>query len=174
MNRLSLRNNRLKFKTSDKLPICLEECIKYTGTCNLLDSETLGSWLIMPKNLPGHCLEWLHVDQFRVFKVNFSVKSTKKFNFQVAYCFKGFMLDEWEVCLYTKNSPSPTYPLNFLNYHSVVIKRGWSNKSKSHPKLSNWLAIRLKTIKICIIVAWAYGLFDTRYIHPEGQRICGG
>ena len=30
MNRLSLRNNRLKFKTAGKLPIILEEFIEYT------------------------------------------------------------------------------------------------------------------------------------------------
>ena len=30
MNRLSLRNNRLKFKTTGKLPIILEEFIEYT------------------------------------------------------------------------------------------------------------------------------------------------
>ena len=29
-NRLSLRNNRLKFKTAGKLPIILEEFIEYT------------------------------------------------------------------------------------------------------------------------------------------------
>jgi hypothetical protein len=30
MNRLSLKNNRLKFKTPEKLPIILEESIEYT------------------------------------------------------------------------------------------------------------------------------------------------
>jgi hypothetical protein len=30
MNRLSLRNNRLKFKIAGKLPIVLEESIEYT------------------------------------------------------------------------------------------------------------------------------------------------
>ena len=30
MNRLSLKNNRLKFKTAGKLPIVLEEFIEYT------------------------------------------------------------------------------------------------------------------------------------------------
>ena len=30
MNRLSLRNNRLKFKAAGKLPIILEEFIEYT------------------------------------------------------------------------------------------------------------------------------------------------
>ena len=30
MNRLSLRNNRLKFKIAGKLPIILEDSIKYT------------------------------------------------------------------------------------------------------------------------------------------------
>ena len=30
MNRLSLRNNRLRFKTAGKLPIILEELIEYT------------------------------------------------------------------------------------------------------------------------------------------------
>ena len=47
MNRLSLRNNRLKFKSAGKLPIILEEFIEYTSnlikenrrmsTCNWLD-----------------------------------------------------------------------------------------------------------------------------------------
>ena len=64
MNWLSLRNNRLKFKTSRKLPWIipqksLEESIEYTSkifkkiqkitTCNWLDLETIGSRLIMPK-----------------------------------------------------------------------------------------------------------------------------
>ena len=30
MNRLILRNNRLKFKTSGKLPIILDESVEYT------------------------------------------------------------------------------------------------------------------------------------------------
>ena len=66
MNRLSLRNNRLKFKTAGKLLISLEEFIEYTPnsikenrrmlTCNQLDLQTLGSQPIsMPKNLPDHC-----------------------------------------------------------------------------------------------------------------------
>ena len=64
MNRLSLKNDRLKFKTIGKLPIILEECIEYTpivmkenrrmSTCNRLDLITLGSQPVMPKNLPDH------------------------------------------------------------------------------------------------------------------------
>ena len=64
MNRLSLRNNRLKFKNSGELPITLEEFIKYSpffikenrrmSTCNRLDLQTLGSQPVMPKNLPDH------------------------------------------------------------------------------------------------------------------------
>ena len=65
MNRLSLRNNRLKFKTAGKLPIILENFIKHTphswrktGGCehvNRLDLQTLGSQpMRMPKNLPDH------------------------------------------------------------------------------------------------------------------------
>jgi hypothetical protein len=62
---MSLKNNRLKFKTPRKLPIILEEFIKeYTpnlikedrrmSTCNQLNLQTLGSQPIsMPKNLPG-------------------------------------------------------------------------------------------------------------------------
>jgi hypothetical protein len=65
MNRLSLRNNWLNFKTSGKLLTILEEIYGIypnsmkknwkMSTCNRLNLETLGSWLIMPKNLPGHC-----------------------------------------------------------------------------------------------------------------------
>ena len=55
MNRLSLRNNRLKFETSRTLAIILEESIEYTlnewkkqnrkmSTFNRLDLESLGSW----------------------------------------------------------------------------------------------------------------------------------
>ena len=53
MNRLSSRNNWLKFKTSGDLPIVLEESIEYTSnewkqnrkmsTCDRLDLESLGS-----------------------------------------------------------------------------------------------------------------------------------
>jgi hypothetical protein len=71
MNRLSLKNNnRLKFKTTRKSPIVLEEFVKeYTpirklnegwmSTCNQLDLQTLGCQqkpMIMPKNLPDHCM----------------------------------------------------------------------------------------------------------------------
>jgi hypothetical protein len=51
MNRLDLRNNRLKFRTSGKQPIFFEESIQYISnrrknrkmsTCNWLDLETLG------------------------------------------------------------------------------------------------------------------------------------
>ena len=63
MNRLSLRNNWLKFKTSEKSPIIFEESIEYTlihlenqkmSMCKQLDLQTPGSHLIMAKNLPGH------------------------------------------------------------------------------------------------------------------------
>ena len=70
MNRLSLRNNRLRFKTSGELPITLEELMEYTSnqyrktegsmsTCNRLDLQTLGSQpMIVPKNFPDH---WIGV-----------------------------------------------------------------------------------------------------------------
>ena len=62
MNQLSLRNNRLKFKTSGELPIVLEEYVEeYTlnewkqhrkmSTCNRLDLESLGSWPTLPNRL---------------------------------------------------------------------------------------------------------------------------
>ena len=64
MNRSSLRNNRLKFKTTWKLPIILEEFHRIypnllkenrrMSTCNRLDLQTLGSQPVMPKNLPDH------------------------------------------------------------------------------------------------------------------------
>ena len=66
MNRLGLRNNRLKLETSGELLIILEESIqeytsnewkqnqKMMSTCNRLDLESLGSWLTMPQNLPGN------------------------------------------------------------------------------------------------------------------------
>ena len=68
-----MKNNRLKFKTLEKLPINLEKNLRIylklikknqkITTCNQLDLETLGSWPIMPKNLFGHrmndCLQWV-------------------------------------------------------------------------------------------------------------------
>ena len=65
MNRLNLRNNRLKFKTAGELLIILEEFIEYTPNLikgnwrmsiyNRLDLQTLGSQpVIMPEILPGH------------------------------------------------------------------------------------------------------------------------
>ena len=67
MNQLSLRNNRLKFKTSEELPIILEESVEYASnewkqnqkmsTCNRLDLESLGSWPnTYAHKLPGHWL----------------------------------------------------------------------------------------------------------------------
>ena len=64
MNRLSLRNNQLKFEISGELSIILEKSAEeYTSnewqqnwkmsTCNRLDLESLGSWPTMPKNFPG-------------------------------------------------------------------------------------------------------------------------
>jgi hypothetical protein len=57
MNRLSLRNNRVKFTTAGNLPILLEEFIgiypnlikanRRLSTCNRLDLQTLGSQPIM-------------------------------------------------------------------------------------------------------------------------------
>ena len=62
MHRLSLRNNRLQFKTSENLPIILEESTEYAShpskinreitTCNQLDMETLGIWPMMPRKSP--------------------------------------------------------------------------------------------------------------------------
>jgi len=67
MNLLSLRNNRLTFKTLGKLSIILEEFIDYTpllirenwrmSTCNRLDLQTLGSQPIMSKKFPDHWAE---------------------------------------------------------------------------------------------------------------------
>ena len=64
MNRLSLRKNRLKFKASREIPIILEESMEHTpiqqrklkdvNRCNWLDLETLGSWPIVSRKLPGH------------------------------------------------------------------------------------------------------------------------
>ena len=71
MNRLNLRNNRLKFKTPGKLPTNLEESMEYTSNyeekterSHHVSSWTLEIWLgfwkpIMLKNLPGHsCESW--------------------------------------------------------------------------------------------------------------------
>ena len=70
VNLLSLGNNRLKFETAGKLPINLEEFKEYfpnlikekrrMSTCNWLDLQTLGSRLIMPKNLPDQWSDWAH------------------------------------------------------------------------------------------------------------------
>ena len=68
MNRLSLRNNRLKYKPARKIPIILEESIEYTDSmmenpegCQHVTGWTrkmLGSQpVVMSKNLPDHCLE---------------------------------------------------------------------------------------------------------------------
>ena len=64
MNRLSSRNNQLKFETAGNLPIILEEFIEIypnlikenrkMSTYNRLDLQTLGSQPVMPKNLPDH------------------------------------------------------------------------------------------------------------------------
>ena len=75
MNCLSLRNNRLKFRASGKLPIILEEFIEYTPILikknqnmstkfNWFDLETRGYEPNMPKNLPGHWMNCLQ--QFQV------------------------------------------------------------------------------------------------------------
>jgi hypothetical protein len=37
MNRLSLRNNRLKFKSAGKLPFILEEFIEYTPNIEFIE-----------------------------------------------------------------------------------------------------------------------------------------
>ena len=63
MNRLSLTNNQLKFKSSGKVPIVLEEYVwnipqidkDEPEACSRLDLETLGTSKIRPKKLPGHC-----------------------------------------------------------------------------------------------------------------------
>ena len=71
MNRLSLRDNRSKFKTAGKLPvmhfggiyrICpnLMKENRRMWTCNRLDVQTLGSQPVMPKNLPDHW--WNRID----------------------------------------------------------------------------------------------------------------
>ena len=64
-NRLSLRNNQLKFKTPRILLIFVEESMEYTSnslkrnqtmsTCSWLDLETLGFRPVMSKNLRSHC-----------------------------------------------------------------------------------------------------------------------
>ena len=46
-------------------------------------------------------MTWSGYTNFKVFKMNSGVKSTSIGNLRVASYFRGFMLDEWEVCLYT-------------------------------------------------------------------------
>ena len=70
--RLSLRNNRLKFKALGNLLTILKESIEYTSnewkhknrkmsTCNRLDLESLGSWpTLYAQKLPGHWLKPIH------------------------------------------------------------------------------------------------------------------
>ena len=82
MNRLSLRNNWLKFKAAGKLPIVLRGIYRIylnlvkenrrMSTCNRLDLQTLGSQPVMPKNLPDHWRESRNFDQnrFRRFEIN--------------------------------------------------------------------------------------------------------
>ena len=63
MNRLSLRNNRLKFQTqriTDHFRGIYRIYLRWIkkknwkmSTCNQLDLESLGSWPTMPKNFPG-------------------------------------------------------------------------------------------------------------------------
>ena len=50
--------------------------------------------------LPIH-LKWPQVHQFGVFKASSSVELTKNNNIHDAYYFTAFMLDEWEIHLYT-------------------------------------------------------------------------
>ena len=65
MNRLNLRNSRLKFKAAENhrsflknysriYPTLMKEN-RRMSTCNRLDLQTLGSQPIMSKNLPHHC-----------------------------------------------------------------------------------------------------------------------
>ena len=110
MNRLNLRNIRLKFKTAGKLPTILKEFIEYTpnlikenrrmSTCNQLDSQTLGSQPIMPKKLPDHCCtgRWsrilLHITWWElVFKIealtNFILKGSQILALQLKGLFKS-------------------------------------------------------------------------------------
>ena len=73
MNRLSSRNNRLKFKTAGKLPIILEESIEYTqnsvkgnrrmSTCNRLDLQTLGISTDYAKKSPEHWFKFVKADE---------------------------------------------------------------------------------------------------------------
>ena len=67
MDQLSLSNNRLEFKTAGNITKHLEDFLYYRiypslikesrrmSTCNWLDLQTLGSQLVMSKNLPNHC-----------------------------------------------------------------------------------------------------------------------
>ena len=58
------KNDQLKVEISGRLPICFRGICRMNlksvkknrkiTTCNRLDLETLGFWLIMPKILPGH------------------------------------------------------------------------------------------------------------------------
>lgn len=68
MNWSSLRYNWLNFKTSGKLPNhcrgiyriylkLINQKLK-DHKCHRLHSKTLGFWLIVPKNLPGHCCRY--------------------------------------------------------------------------------------------------------------------
>ena len=74
MNRMSLRNNRLKFNTAGNLPIIfrgiyriyfnLTKKNRRMSTCNRLDLQTLGSQPVMPKNLPDHCLPSTKINSY--------------------------------------------------------------------------------------------------------------
>ena len=55
MNQWSLKNNWLKFKTSGKLPIILEESVEYISlkVNEEKPKDHKDFWPIMPKTLPG-------------------------------------------------------------------------------------------------------------------------
>ena len=61
MNWLSLRNNWLKFKTSEESPIVLVNKDQKMSTCNCMDLETLGSWLIMHTSHPSNVKPWASI-----------------------------------------------------------------------------------------------------------------
>ena len=132
MNRSSSRRNRLKFKTSQNLPIVLEEPIEYTSnerkhqnrkmsTCNRLDLESLGSWpTLYAQKLLGH-----YPQPTPTWSKQYSI----------------MWVSPWPWVMYSV----PLNTIRIFVYHSYI-----------HVELGNLVGVILPAPCAWIIVVWSY------------------
>ena len=132
--------------------------------CNRLDTEALGSWLIMPNNLPGHCPDFVYLISFEM-------------NQQQTYMGKVGGLDGWDVCSYSILSlPLSVCSPNFVYLRSFEMKQQQTYKGHGCV-LDGWDVCSYSILSLSLSLFAVPTLFTQDHLRwidnkPKGSSRC--